>query len=278
MIMRKIRRCLCKFFREVTVMKILAVGDVVGKTGCEFLRKKLPAIKRHYGIDIAVVNGENSAEGNGTTPFSADHIFASGADVITGGNHTFRRREIYDYLASSPFCIRPANFPEGAPGSGMCIVDKGSYKAAVISIMGQVYMSPTLESPFDTADRMIKLADEQDCKIKIVDFHAEATGEKLSLAHYLDGRVTAFFGTHTHVPTADIKVTEKGTAYISDIGMTGPENSVLGVRADLTVAMMKDKLPARFLTADGDCFLCGAVFDVDKASGKAEKAEQIIIR
>lgn len=259
-------------------MKILAVGDVVGKPGCEFLRKKLPALKKRYGIDITVVNGENSAEGNGITPFSADHIFASGADVITGGNHTFRRREIYDYLASSPFCIRPANYPDSAPGCGMCVVDKGSYKAAVISIMGQVYMSPTLESPFDTADRMIKLADRQGCKIKIVDFHAEATGEKLSLAYYLDGRVTALLGTHTHVPTADLRVTKNGTVCISDLGMTGPEDSVLGVKAELTVAMMKDKLPARFLTADGECFLCGTVFEADKASGKALQAEQIIIR
>lgn len=259
-------------------MKILAVGDVVGKAGCEFLRKQLPGIKKLRGVDVTVVNGENSAEGNGVTPFSADYIFDSGADVITGGNHTFRRREIYDYFDRSPFLLRPANFPTDAPGGGLCVVDRGSYRAAVINIMGQAYMSPILESPFETADRLIKEADSEGCKIKIVDFHAEATGEKLSLAHYLDGRVTAVLGTHTHVPTADLKIMKNGTAYISDLGMTGPEDSVLGVKPELTVAMMKDKLPVRFLTAEGDCFLCGVLLEADKATGKATSVEQIIIR
>lgn len=259
-------------------MNILAVGDVVGKSGCEFLRKKLPELKRRYSVDVTIVNGENSAEGNGITPFSADSIFASGADVITGGNHTFRRREIYDVLEQNPFLLRPANFPSSAPGSGLCVVDKGAYKLAVINIMGQAYMSPVLESPFDTADRLIKEAEEENCKIKIVDFHAEATGEKMSLAYYLGGRVTAVLGTHTHVPTADLKIMSGGEAFISDLGMTGPEHSVLGVRPELTVAMMKDKLPVRFLTAEGDCFLCGALLEVDKSSGKTVSARQIIVR
>ncbi len=259
-------------------MKILVIGDVVGKNGCEFLRKKLPSLKKQYNADITVVNGENSAEGNGITPFSADHIFASGADVITGGNHTFRRREIYESLDENPFLLRPANFPSTAYGGGMCIVDKGSFKVAVISIMGQVYMNPILDSPFKEAERLVEKAKDDNCKIIIVDFHAEATGEKKSMGYFLDGKVTAFCGTHTHIQTADAQILPGGTAYITDLGMTGPENSVLGVKSELTLEMMKDKLPVRFFTADGSSILCGCVVTADRSTGLATAIEPIQIK
>lgn len=259
-------------------MRILMIGDVVGKSGCELLRNKLSAVKKYYGADITVVNGENSAEGNGMTPVSADHIFASGADVVTGGNHTFRRREIYRYLDENPFVLRPANYPEAAPGKGMCIVDRGAFRVAVISIMGQVYMNPVLDSPFREAERLVKRATEESCKFIIVDFHAEATGEKKSLACFLDGKITALCGTHTHVQTADEKVLPGGTAYITDLGMSGPENSVLGVKPELTIAMMKDKLPTRFETAGGDSVMNGCIITASRESGLAEKIERIEIR
>ena len=183
-------------------MKILAIGDVVGSAGCEMLRRRLPLIKRNHGIDLTIVNGENSADGNGILPSSAEHIFNSGADVITGGNHSFRRREMADMLEDSPFVLRPANYPGSAPGKGMCIVDSGRFKTAVINLMGVVYLEP-LRCPFECADELVGRAKEEGAKFIFVDIHAEATAEKKALAFYLDSRVSALFGTHTHVLTAD---------------------------------------------------------------------------
>lgn len=257
-------------------MIVLAIGDVVSSSGCEFLRKRLPALKKQYNADLVVVNGENSADGNGITPYSAQHILDSGADVITGGNHSFRRREIYDTLSSNPFILRPDNFPNSAPGSGYCVVDKGSYLAAVINIQGTVYMD-ALESPFDCADRLVKRAQDDGCKVIIVDFHAEATSEKKAMGYYLEGKVSAVLGTHTHTPTADAQIIGDKTAYITDLGMTGPYNSVLGIRPEQSISLMKDKLPVRFSAAEGECYLCGAVIDIDKATGVAKSIEPIQI-
>lgn len=249
-------------------MKFLMIGDVVGSAGCEKLREQLPLLKRQYSPDFVVVNGENSADGNGIHPVSADHIFQSGADVITGGNHSFRRREIYDRYETDEFLLRPANYPDSAPGSGFCVVDKGRFRAAVISLLGQVYMSAT-GCPFETADRLVGQAKEQGCKVIVVDMHAEATAEKKALAYYLDGKVTAVLGTHTHVQTADATVLPQGSAYISDLGMCGPAHSVLGVRPEQSIALLKDKLPVRFTTADGPCQLDGVVVTVDDKTGLA---------
>ena len=253
-------------------MNLLAIGDVVGAAGCDHLRAHLPALKRHYHADVTIVNGENAAEGNGVTPAAADHIFQSGADVITGGNHSFRRREIYDRLERDDFLLRPANYPDSAPGRGLCVLDLGRCLVGVINVMGEVYL-PATRSPFETADRMVAQAKEAGCRLIVVDLHAEATSEKLALGYYLDGRVTAVVGTHTHVPTADARLLPGGTAYITDLGMCGPSESVLGVKKEQSIALMKDKLPVRFETAPGPCRLDGVCVTADPATGLATAIE-----
>ena len=256
-------------------MNVLAIGDVVGSIGCRFLRQHLSTVKKLKGIDLVIVNGENSADGNGLTPASVQYLLDSGVDVVTSGNHSFRRRESYGLYDSCESLLRPANFPPLAPGRGVCIVDKGRIRIGVVNLMGVVYME-SMESPFDAADRI--LAEEHLPPVTLVDFHAEATGEKRSFAWYLDGRVSAVFGTHTHVQTADECVLPNGTGYISDLGMTGPVNSVLGVKPELVIQKMRTKMPVRFDLADGDCKICGAVFSIDEKSGKTLSVERLEIR
>lgn len=255
-------------------MKILCVGDVVGSAGCRHLEKVLPAVKRQYGVDVCIVNGENSADGNGITPFSADALFRFGADVITSGNHVFHRREIYEALDRCDGILRPANYPDTAPGCGVFIVDKGRYQVAVISILGQVYLE-SVACPFETLDKL--LADSSLPPVRIVDFHAEATAEKKALAYYADGRVSAVLGTHTHVQTADEQILPAGAAFISDIGMTGPVHSVLGVKPELAIEKMKGKLPVRFAVAEGECRMDAVLLTVDPASGKTTAIERLQI-
>lgn len=256
-------------------MNILTIGDVVGTNGCEFLRKKLPSLKKQYKIDLCIVNGENSAQGNGILPQSADHIFTSGADIITTGNHVLRRFEIYNRLdeTDSPV-IRPANFYRTAPGKGYYIIDKGFIKIAVINLIGVVYLENN-DNPFDCIDKILE--EVSDCKIKIVDFHAEATAEKRAMGFYLDGRVSAIFGTHTHVQTNDAQILPNGTGYITDIGMTGAIQSVLGVTPSLAIEKMKTNLPVRFENPDGDCKMEGCIFEIDNKTGKAISAQTISI-
>lgn len=254
-------------------MNILALGDVVGSIGCNFLRRHLSAVKKLKGIDLVIANGENSADGNGLTPSSARHLFDSGVDVITSGNHSFRRRESYAFYDSCPALLRPANFPSSAPGKGFEVIDLGRIQIGVLNLIGVVYME-SMESPFDAADRILS---EGVPKITLVDFHAEATGEKRSLAYYLDGRVSALFGTHTHVQTADETILPKGTGYLSDLGMTGPIQSVLGVKPELVIQKMRTKMPVRFDLADGDCRMDGAVLSIDEKSGKTVSIERIQI-
>lgn len=257
-------------------MRVLCIGDVVGSRGCAFVREKLPNLRRVYGIDVVICNGENSADGNGVLPTSADSLFASGVDVVTLGNHAFRRKEIYSYLDESTFIIRPLNFPDSTtPGQGICVLDLGRTQMTVINLMGNVYMGENLACPFETMDKVLKTVDT---KIVFVDFHAEATGEKGALAHYLDGRVSAVFGTHTHVQTADEQILPSGTGYITDIGMTGPENSVLGIRSDIIIEKLKNKLPVRFELAQNPYMLNGAIFDIDDKTGKCVAIERISIK
>lgn len=254
-------------------MNILAIGDVVGSIGCNFLRSHLPALKKMKAIDLVIVNGENSANGNGLTPASVQYLFDSGADVVTSGNHSFRRRESYDLYDSCETLLRPANFPPAAPGRGYCVVDMGRIQVGVINLMGVVYLE-SMESPFDCVDRILAQGVP---KITLVDFHAEATGEKCALAWYLDGRVSAVFGTHTHVQTADECVLPKGTGYLTDLGMTGPINSVLGVKPEIIIQKMRTKMPARFDIAEGDCRISGAIFTIDETSGKTVQVERLNI-
>lgn len=253
-------------------MNILCVGDVVGKAGCTHLAKVLPAIKRQYNVDVCIVNGENSADGNGITAASAEELFNSGADAITGGNHVFRRPEVYEIIDRQIGVLRPANYPPSAPGSGLFIVDKGRFRVAVISLLGVVYMEP-LACPFETLDALLETPDLPPCRV--VDFHAEATAEKKALGYYADGRVSAVLGTHTHVQTADEQILPNGTAFISDIGMTGPSESVLGIRPELAVQKMKGKLPVRFAVAEGPCQMNAVLLTVNAATGKTEAIERV---
>ena len=256
-------------------MRILCIGDVVGSVGCRFLRSKLPALKKVKGIDVVICNGENSADGNGVTVASAKYLFDSGVDVITLGNHAFRRKEAFDYLDSCPFIARPANFPDNAaPGRGIVNLDMGRRIVSVINLMGNMYLECGLDCAFDVIDRMLPLSESN---IILVDFHAEATSEKRAMGYYLDGKVSAVFGTHTHVQTSDAQVLPNGTGYITDVGMTGTIHSVLGVKTDIIIQKFKTKLPARFDLADGDCKLEGVLFDVEDNSGKCKSAESLRI-
>ena len=243
-------------------MKILAIGDIVGSFGCRFLRKKLPSLKKSLGIDLVIANGENSADGNGITPSSADYIFSSGVDVITGGNHSFRRKESYAYYDQSPFLLRPANFPEGTtPGNGTAVYDFGRVRVGIINLMGTMFME-SLDDPFRKADKLI----------------SEPTAEKLALAYYLDGRVSAIFGTHTHVQTADEQILKNGTGCITDVGMTGTINSVLGVMPELAIKKFRDRLPVRFDLASGACRMDCILFDIDEKTGSTVSVKRMEIR
>lgn len=249
-------------------MKILTIGDIVSSQGCDYLREALPSLKRELQADIVIANGENSAVGNGITPTSAESILGSGVDVITLGNHSLRRKEIYDYLDNSvnPI-IRPANYHTSAPGKGYIIIDKGSYRVAVINLIGTVYMEP-VTNPFSVIDGIIDEIKAQGVDITVIDFHAEATSEKKALAIYLDGLVSAVFGTHTHTQTSDAQILPCGTGFITDIGMTGPYYSVLGVKPECIIKKLKTGLPVRFEAQDGPCVLEGCLFEIDRESGR----------
>lgn len=254
-------------------MNILVLGDVVSDSGCEFIRKKLPAFKKLKNIDFTIANGENSSAGNGITPFSADHLFTSGVDFITTGNHVYRRKEIFDYLDDCENIIRPYNYNSANPGRGVAIIDTGMHTIGIINLMGTMFME-NLENPFFAADKALKET-EGKAKIILVDFHAEATSEKQALAYYLDGRVSALFGTHTHVLTNDDRILEKGTGYISDIGMCGVIDSVLGVEKNIVIEKFRNNMPVRFDNAKGKCMINGCIFTVDEKTGRCTATEVV---
>ncbi len=256
-------------------MKILVIGDIVGTGGCRHLRAKLPSLKRTMGIDLVIANGENSADGNGITPVSMDYLFDSGVDVITTGNHSFRRPESYAVYEQEPYLLRPDNFPPGAPGKGWCVYDMGRTQVCIANLMGTVYME-SLDDPFRAADAILKATPE--CTIHVFDFHAEATAEKRAMGFYLDGRASIVFGTHTHVQTADECILPQGTGYITDVGMTGPVQSVLGIKPELAIAKMKQKLPVRFANAEGAQMMNCALFTVDDRTGKTKEVRRLDIR
>jgi len=258
-------------------MKILCIGDVIGSVGSAFMRQKLSEFKRQRGsIDAVIVNGENSADTNGITPDSAEYLYRGGADVITTGNHCFQRKESYYMYDEGLFCvIRPANYPAGAPGHGVHTIDFGYTQIAVVNLMGIVGMQEPLECPFRTLENLLK---EIDAKIIIVDFHAEATAEKRALAEMFDGRVSAIFGTHTHVQTADEQILPKGTGFITDVGMTGPVRSVIGVKTESAIKKMTTHMPTRLEFADGPCMLNAVLFDIDRQTGLTTSVERIVIK
>lgn len=257
-------------------LRILCIGDVVGTAGCEFLRSHLPAFKKLHKVDLTICNGENAADGNGITPKAADHIFTSGADVITLGNHSFRRREVYPYLDENPYIIRPLNFPSSrTPGRGLCTVDMGYTQVTVINLMGQLFIDEQPENPFIAMEKLLPTLDS---KIVLIDFHAETTSEKRAMGLWLDGKVTAVFGTHTHVMTADAQVLPGGTGYITDLGMTGPIDSVLGVKKEIIIERFLTKLPARFEYENAPSKMNCTLFEVNNASGRCVSATSYELR
>lgn len=259
-------------------MKILAVGDVCGSIGCDYVRKVLPALKRDKKIDFVIINAENSADGNGITPQSAETLLNVGADVLTGGNHSFRRAEVLDYLEEKDNVLRPHNLEDAPFGKGYCMIDCGFVSVAVLNLSGKIYLEKSgATCPFACADELIKKAKNDGAKIILLDFHAEATSEKRALGLYLDGKVSAFFGTHTHVQTADEQILQCGTGYITDLGMTGPIDSVLGVKKEIIINRLKSNDMSKFQLADGECSLNGCIFEIDNKTGKTVSIERICI-
>ena len=251
--------------------KVLAVGDVVGGPGLERIRRSLRWLKRKTNADFVIVNGENAAV-VGITPDQADQILDAGADVITMGNHTWSKREIVPYMDECDRILRPANYAPQVPGRGWGIYETKAGDVAVIDLIGRVSMDYGPDNPFAVVEKILK---ELKTRIVLVELHAEATSEKLALGYMLDGRVSAVWGTHTHVPTADARVLPKGTGYCTDLGMTGPQESVLGIRPDLSIAKFKGDLPERYRWADGPTKIEAVLFTIDSATGKCLKAERV---
>lgn len=256
-------------------MNILFVGDVVASCGRGMLEKSIRNIQKERKIDAIIVNGENSAHGKGLSVKVADELFGMGVNVITTGNHVWRNKDIFNLIESNPNIIRPANMPASNPGSGSVVCDIGGVKIGVINLIGQLYMDSN-NSPFDAVEIEIAKLKEH-TNIILVDFHAEATSEKIAMGWMLDGRVSAMVGTHTHVQTADERILPKGTAYITDLGMTGAYFSVLGMERKLIIERFLTHLPQRFELADGGAQFNGIIVEVDKESGKAMSTERIFM-
>ena len=252
-------------------MKILAVGDLVGETGLERLKKDLPNLQEAENIDFTIVNGENVAGGMGMTTKNFHELNKLNIDVITMGNHTWGKKDIFSFI-DKPNIIRPANYSRGVPGHGYTIIEKDDKKIAVINLIGRTDMGILSENPFTTLDDILKRIDAD---IKILDFHAEATAEKIAMGYYVDGRITAMFGTHTHVQTADEKILENGTGYITDIGMTGPKKSVIGMDVDTSLKRFVTSLPERYKLAIGECILNGVIFEIDDENCRTKEIYRI---
>jgi len=257
-------------------MRVLFVGDVVGAPGRRILRQRLKGLKVDLGADLTIVNGENAAGGAGLTTATAEELFASGADVITTGNHVWDKRDVLGLLEREPRLLRPANYPEGSPGSGVVVVPVAGTRVAVLNLMGRVFM-PLLDDPFRAADRILSEL-RGEAKVVIVDFHAEATSEKMAFAWSFDGKVSAVLGTHTHVATADARVLPGGTAFITDAGMTGPFDSVIGVKKEQAIERFRTSRSVPYETAEGDVRLSAVRVDVDPQSGRAESIERLELK
>lgn len=258
------------------ILKILALGDVVGESGTNFICRPgyLSGIKKELGADIVIINGENSAKANGITTSSANSLLSAGVDVITGGNHTWQKSQVYSMLDENKRLIRPANFPGKAPGNGYTYIDYCGIRILVFNLSGNAFMNECVASPFETADKILT-SEKGNYDISLLDFHAETTSEKIALARYLDGRVSVVFGTHTHVQTADASVLPHGTGYITDLGMCGSMNGVLGVKTECIIHKFTTHTPCRFEESEGNIMIHGAVFTVDSTDGKCIKAKAI---
>lgn len=257
-------------------MNILIVGDVCGNPGRKAAKKYIPQMKKKYAVDLTIVNGENSAGGNGITQNSLDELYQAGADVITSGNHIWDKKDVLQFIDREPFLIRPANYPEGAPGKGYCIYPLKAKNIGVINLSGRAFMPP-LDCPFQKIDEILRELKGK-CDTIILDMHAETTSEKMAMGWYLDGKVSCVVGTHTHIQTADERILPQGTAYITDLGMVGPWNSVLGVEAERILYKFQTGMPVRFELADGPNVFSAVLLTVSDETGNAEKIERIMIR
>ena len=257
-------------------IRVLILGDVVGQPGCRALFFSLDGLKKEYHPDYIAVNGENAADGFGITPEQADLFFARGVDIISSGNHIWQKREILPSLDKYDHLLRPVNYPSGAPGHGWCLIGEGEKKLAFVNAQGRVRMGSLVDSPFQVMKKILPGL-RKETKSIIVDFHAEDPAEKESLAAYLDGQVSAVLGTHTHVQTADERIWEKGTAYITDIGCIGVKNSVIGTDPELSVKRAQTQMPLKSEIVDGETQLSGVFLAIDEETGRALKIERIRI-
>ena len=253
--------------------KILAIGDVVGPEAVRYIGEKLWAFRRENGINMVVCNAENSAPGNGLDIQSADALLSSGCDVLTGGNHIFRRREIRNYLEDSTNVIRPANYPVGTCGNGYTVADIDGYRVLVMNVLGTIYLEP-LACPFGTVERILE-REAGNYDFAVLDIHAEATSEKIAMARYFDGRINVIFGTHTHVPTADTMILPHGSGYVTDLGMSGSPDGVLGVRADIIIEKLRTKMPVKFELAEGTTEVQAVMFALDTMSGRVTDVQRV---
>ena len=257
-------------------MRIMLVGDVVGRAGRRAFRTITPRLRVEHGIDVVIVNGENSAGGKGYTRKALDELYAGGADVVTSGNHVWDKKDVFDFVDDEPFLVRPANYPAGTPGRGYCIFPFRAVNVAVINLSGRSFM-PALDCPFQKVDELLAeiggLAD-----VVVLDFHAETTSEKLAMGYYLDGRADIVVGTHTHVQTADERILPGGTAYITDLGMVGAQDSILGVRKDIVIQKFRTGMPVRFEMAEGAAEYAAVIVDIDPSGGRTAQIERILLR
>lgn len=258
-------------------MKILFIGDVMGEPGQRVLREQLPRLRREHGLALVVANAENVAAGAGVTRATAEALFAAGCDVLTNGNHAWDKPEALDFIRTEPRLLRPYNFPDDAPGSGWFVATTvAGHKVGILNLLGNVFMHPHLACPFRAADRALATK-PADVRIVLVDMHAETTSEKSALGWYLDGRVSAVLGTHSHVPTADERILPTGTAFQTDVGMTGCYDSVIGLDVGKALQRFVHKIPARFDCAEGPGTLCAALLDIDEVSGRCRRIERVRI-
>jgi metallophosphoesterase (TIGR00282 family) len=255
-------------------MKILMIGDVVARPGRRAVLNHIQEIREEYQIDIAVMNAENVAGGFSITPGIADELFASGIDLMTSGNHIFDKGEVIPYINKNKKLVRPANYPDGTPGAGLFVGEINGFKIAVLNLLGRVFMPPNVDDPFKIANEAVNSIPEN-VKIRLVDMHCEATSEKYAMGWFLDGRVSAVVGTHTHVPTADERILDNGTAYVTDLGLTGSYAGVIGMKKE-DVLQRFTKFPSkRAAHAKGNVWICGVVIDIDEETGKALDIKRI---
>ena len=257
-------------------MRIMLVGDVVGRAGRRAFRTITPRLRAEHRIDVVIVNGENAAGGKGFTRKALDELYAGGADIVTSGNHVWDKKDVFAFVEDEPYLVRPANYPQGTPGRGYCIFPFKAANIAVLNLSGRSFMPP-LDCPFQKADEMLAEIGAQ-ADIIVLDFHAETTSEKLAMGHYLDGRADIVVGTHTHVQTADEKILPGGTAYITDLGMVGPYDSILGVRTEIVIQKFRSGMPVRFEMAEGAAEYAAVIVDIAPDGSRAATIERILLR